>query len=1777
MKTKRIIPIIIVVTAVLLFAIIIVMADVTTTYTVYPGNMQDWQTQTIPGAQPTPASTPYVSFVNGPATPPLGSGSAELGVGSDGSAFAQLRQPDYAGTVLPNPSPDPDNPNPAGNELTELRYSTYVQVGGSASQAPYIILDVDYDNNGTVDDHLVFEPQYQIAGFCPSNPQGPVATGVWQTWDAFNGCWYSTGGVAGSGPGANVKPLSAFTAAQPNAKIVNSGSNGGVRIVTGGGGVIGGGSASDWSDFVGNVDDFRIGVGFDPDNGPIVTEYDFEPAPPPPPSTADIGVFKQVNAAQSFADRDVTYTITVTNAGPDAAANATLTDMLPGDMTFVSLSNPAGWSCSTPVVGSGGTIICTNASLAVTNGQVFTLAGHIPSGTLDGTDYFNTATVSTSTQDFNNENDSSSADTTVTSCFSNLVVTTNADSGPGSLRQAIADACDGSTVSFDMTQVTSPITLTSGELLINKNLTIAGPGANLLSISGNNQSRVFNVGDNTTVHLDGITVTLGNQMTGESGGGILVGNHTTLTITNSAITNNKSTSRGGGISLGESTSSSSTLNLVNSTVSGNSAQDGGGVAGRGATMNIVNSTISGNTVNMNGGGIWNYFDSSTLNITNSTIAANTSLLSGGISGVNGSATVKNSIIAANINNASHPDVGDTNGGTFISQGYNLIGNPGSITSFNQTGDQTGNSTTPLNPMLGTLQNNGGPTQTMLPLPGSPAINAGNPGNLPPDTFDLNNNGNTTEPLPVDQRGFTRVVGSGFDIGAVEVQAGTPDHLAFSVQPSSTTPGAIITPAVKVQILDVTNSLVTTSNANVTVAIGNNPSGGTLSGTTSVAAVNGVATFSDLSINNVGGGYTLTANSTGLVGATSNSFNVLSPAIVTGTKTVSGTFNVGSTITYTVMLNNSGPAAQLDNPGNEFTDVLPTGLTLVSATATSGTAVATTATNTVSWNGSIPSGNSVTITIQATIKSGQEGQTISNQGTIAYDADGNGTNESTNVTGTAANNTNPTSFHVNAPPTISAVGVTRTAGSPSANSTIANVSDAEDAKNTLAVTVNNGSTATTGGVTVSNLSVSSAGVVTADVVAACGATTANFTLKVTDSGGLSSTTSLPVTVNANPAPTLTYSSPQSVNFGDSLTVNPATGPSDDVSVSSIVLQSKGTYTGNISVNNTTGVVSISNAAPGGTHTITIRATDNCGTTTDASFNLTVAKVATTTGVTSSVNPSDFGQSVTFTATVTSSAGIPSGTVQFKDNGNNLGSAATLVNGVATLTTSALTVGTHPITADYSGDANFLSSSGTLAGGQVVRSQPTLSINDVTQAEANSGTTDFNFTVTLSAASNLTVTVNYATADGTAKAGTDYQSTSGTLTFNPGDTSKPITVTVIGHSLNGTSAFFTVNLSNPTNATISKGQGVGTIQSQSTSLQFSATSYTVNEGDGHAIVTINRLGDTSQPASINYATSDQSFLNPCSQVTGLASQRCDYAITIGKLNFAAGDSSKQIFIPIIDDAYTEGPETFTLTLSNPTGGVIQGNSSTTITIVDNDAANGANPLDQDSFFIRELYIDFLDREPDPPGLQGWLNILHSQCQVPTDCDRIAVALGFVNSPEFTDRGYFIYKLYKTLPDASNPTFGRIPHYFEFTTDMAKVSGFLSSNDLNAAKDAFIAEFMTRSEFMTRYNPSLNDPTGYVDALLATVNLPNHPTRNTWIAGLTNGTLSRGQVLRQLVESAEVNSRFKNEAFVIMNYFGFLRRDADAAYTTWIQLFNDTDDQRLIINGFINSPEYRQRFAP
>jgi Calx-beta domain len=354
-------------------------------------------------------------------------------------------------------------------------------------------------------------------------------------------------------------------------------------------------------------------------------------------------------------------------------------------------------------------------------------------------------------------------------------------------------------------------------------------------------------------------------------------------------------------------------------------------------------------------------------------------------------------------------------------------------------------------------------------------------------------------------------------------------------------------------------------------------------------------------------------------------------------------------------------------------------------------------------------------------------------------------------------------------------------------------------------------------------------------------------------------------------------------------------------------------------------------------------------------------------------------------------------------------------------------------------------------------------------------------------------------------------------------------------------------------------------QSATVALSSSGYTIGEASGSAQVVVTRT-ETTTAATVNYATSDTSGLNACNSVTGLASSRCDYATSIGTLRFAIGESSKTIYIPIIDDNISDGTETFTLTLSNPSGASLGSTTSAVVTITDNANTSG-NPIDGADFFIREHYIDFLGREPEPSGLAGWLNV-YNNCgrTIAQPCDRIEISSAFFRSSEFQDRASFIYRFYSAV--------GKIPLYEGFMPDFAKVSGFLSAQELEANKVAFVNEFMTRSDYQSMYG-SIGSNDAYVTALLNTLGLPTHANKQAWINTL-NGGASRAAVLRAVTEDGQVSQKYYNEAFVIMQYFGYLRRSADLSYLQWIQTMNSNGgDYREMINGFLNSAEYRNRF--
>jgi len=353
-----------------------------------------------------------------------------------------------------------------------------------------------------------------------------------------------------------------------------------------------------------------------------------------------------------------------------------------------------------------------------------------------------------------------------------------------------------------------------------------------------------------------------------------------------------------------------------------------------------------------------------------------------------------------------------------------------------------------------------------------------------------------------------------------------------------------------------------------------------------------------------------------------------------------------------------------------------------------------------------------------------------------------------------------------------------------------------------------------------------------------------------------------------------------------------------------------------------------------------------------------------------------------------------------------------------------------------------------------------------------------------------------------------------------------------------------------------------------IQFSSSTYSVGEGDGRVNISVTRAGDTSGAASVGFATIDDAGLTNCNVFNGIASPRCDYENTIGTATWAAGDATPKTFsVAIIDDSYAEGTETFRVSLNNASGATLSTPSIATVSIIDNDLVNGPNPIDSTNFFVRQQYLDFLGREPDPPGFAGWVNTINNCSGDTTQCDRIHVSQLFFQSAEFQDRGYFVYRFYPVA-------FGRKPDYGEFVPDLASVSGFLDANQLEAAKVSFIAGFMARPAFVSTYN-SLNN-TQYVDTLINTAQVML-ASRQSMINGLNNATLTRAQVLRQIVESPEVSTKYNHQAYAVMEYFGYLRRQPDAFYLQWIQVLDSTNDPRVMVTGFVNSSEYRSRFGP
>lgn len=416
-----------------------------------------------------------------------------------------------------------------------------------------------------------------------------------------------------------------------------------------------------------------------------------------------------------------------------------------------------------------------------------------------------------------------------------LTVTTLADNesdgctvGQCTLREAVADAnnlAGSDTINFQ-TGLTGVIVLNGNHIFMDSNITINGPGARTLSVSGNNQSRVFIVSNPTlgsaTVNISGLTVTGGNALPvllgatliGD-GGGILNTNGSTLNLTEVTVAGNSATSLGGGIATRALLLDTTVTNITRSTIHNNtSVVGGGGISNVGtqlissATTTVTNSTISNNSCLAEGGGISNTLG--IMNLTNNTISYNNSTVAGGgIVNVAvtplGTVRLRNNIIATNTAVVNTNLISSDVLGIFTSLGNNLIGNNLNATASFTASVFVGGNPTPnanadlvgrigvgfqiIDPRLGGLQNNGGPTNTRLQMAGSPAINAGN--NCVTNSSCASNNPPFN--LTVEQRGagFPRQVGANVDIGATEGETTAPAAYTVNTLADNETDGCLV--------------------------------------------------------------------------------------------------------------------------------------------------------------------------------------------------------------------------------------------------------------------------------------------------------------------------------------------------------------------------------------------------------------------------------------------------------------------------------------------------------------------------------------------------------------------------------------------------------------------------------------------------------------------------------------------------------------------------------------------------------------------------------------------------------------------------------------------------------------------------------------------------------------------------------------------------------------------------------------------------------------------------
>jgi hypothetical protein len=378
------------------------------------------------------------------------------------------------------------------------------------------------------------------------------------------------------------------------------------------------------------------------------------------------------------------------------------------------------------------------------------------------------------------------------------------------------------------------------------------------------------------------------------------------------------------------------------------------------------------------------------------------------------------------------------------------------------------------------------------------------------------------------------------------------------------------------------------------------------------------------------------------------------------------------------------------------------------------------------------------------------------------------------------------------------------------------------------------------------------------------------------------------------------------------------------------------------------------------------------------------------------------------------------------------------------------------------------------------------------------------------------------------------------------------------------------------------------------QFSSSTNPVQEDCTSVVVTVTRIGTVTTTATVDYTSVD-----------GTAKQKGDYIFASGRLTFNPGEIQKSFPLLINEDNYTEGPETATLILSNPSAGNALGSPATAAVQIADDASEpGTNPIDGARGFVCQHYHDFLDRQSDQAGEDFWTNEIAS-CGSNTTCideKRTNVSAAFFLSVEFQNTGYLVIRTHKAAfgSDKGNP------RYRVFLRDQREITegviigqpGATALLEQNTQK--YFQEFVQRPEFMTVF-PVGMAAADYVDGLFGNSGVtPTTAERNAAISGYGTGdTSGRAAALRSVADSNSVFQKQYNPAFVLMEYYGYLRRNPDdppdnnfSGYDFWLNKLNqfsqpgeDVRNESValsrvkraeMVKAFIVSGEYRERFA-